>query len=253
MLALLVGGCGSTAAVERRVDEMEQELRDLRRSHALVSQRVRDVDRLGQTTFLLQDSIEQLSLEVDRLQSQDTERNARLKATEAALFGDAPADPVAVARSAPRGAAVAPAAPAPVRTPVGAAAREATDDPRGVYQDAYAAMDGGQLETAIAGFEHLLAVAPKHDLADNAHYWLGEIFQRLGDIRTAGIHFHRIIEEYSGGNKVPDALYKLGTLAEDAGNRDEAATWYRKVVEQYAWSPVAEKASVRLGQTPANP
>jgi tol-pal system protein YbgF len=248
MIALFLGGCGSTAAVERRVDELEQELRDLRRSHALVSQRVRDVDRLGQTTFLLQDSIEQLGLEVDRLQSQDTERNARLKATEAALFGDGPRTAGQAVAPLPRPVVPAPAAAA---APAGVAAP--TDDPRGVYQEAYAAMDGGQLEAAIAGFERLLALAPKHDLADNAHYWLGEIFQRLGDVRTASIHFRSIIEEYAGGNKVPDALYKLGTLAEDAGNRDEAAAWYRKVVEQYAWSPVAEKASTRLGQAPANP
>lgn len=247
MIALFAAGCGSTAAVERRVDELEQELRDLRRSHALVSQRVRDVDRLGQTTFLLQDSIEQLSLEVDRLQSQEAERTARLKATETALFGDSPASPRA-AKQPPESSA-----PAPRNAPAPAAAAAADDDPRTIYQEAYAAMDGGRLEAAMAAFERLLAVAPKHDLADNAHYWLGEIFQRLGDVGTASIHFRSIIEEHPGGNKVPDALYKLGTLAEEAGNRQEAAAWYRKVVEQYAWSPVAEKASARLGQAAPNP
>lgn len=246
---LLLAGCGSSSAMERRVDELEQELRDLRRSHALVSQRVRDVDRLGQTTFLLQDSIEQLSLEVDRLRSQDPQYETRLKVLETALFGDGgPAR--AGASRAVRASAPAAVEP-PARAAVAAAELADGEDPRGIYQDAYAAMDGGRVEAAIAGFEKLLAVAPRHDLADNAHYWLGEIYQRLGDRRTAGMHFQSILDAYPGGNKVPDAMYKLGVLAEEAGDQAQALTWYRKVIEQFAWSPVAEKASVKLGQTPA--
>lgn len=248
LLSTLLAGCGSTSAVERRVDELEQELRDLRRSHAMASQRIRDIDRLNQTTFLLQDSIEQLGLESDRLREADGKREQRLRILEAALFGDG--EPSRPAAPAPRAAAPAAPASAGAARPSGRSAADppAGSDIRTVYSAAYQAMEARQIEAAVAGFERLLAEAPRSDLADNAHYWLGEIFQALGDLDRSERHFRTILDEYPSGNKVPDALYKLGVLAELHGNREAAVPWYRKVISQYPWSPVAEKAAERLGE-----
>lgn len=244
-LMSMVAACASGGEMASRVDALESELRDLRRSHALSSQRIREIDRLGQTTYLLQDSIEQLSLELEDLRTQQEDVLTRLKVLEAATFGDGSKPSVSADPSRSR--------PEPSRREVVGSSRSGSDeerrfkDPRTLYQHAYGAMEEEQLTRATEGFEELLDRWPKSDLADNAHYWLGEVFASVGDVDKAERHFKEILEEYPAGNKVPDAMYKLGVLAEDRGDSRGAGTWYRKVREQYPWSPVAEKAAQRMG------
>ena len=136
----------------------------------------------------------------------------------------------------------------PIGTAAGRSGPTLPDDDRGIYQHAYAAMQQDDPDTAVPAFQELLRRFPQSDLADNAHYWLGEIYSGLGDTTTAAKHFRRILDDYPSGNKVPDAMYKLGVLAQEAGNCRDAESWYRKVREQYPWSPVSEKIEERRKQ-----
>lgn len=242
-LALATVACSHNAALQLEVDEMSRELNDLRRSHAIAAQRMRELDRLGQTTYLIQDSLERLSIEVDQLRAAIEEQATRAQVVEAAVFGNDAGDAPLLA---PRDVATAPSSAAPP-----ARALPPANDARGVYQAAYQAMQDGNVDVAVAGFEDLLQRFNDDDLADNAHYWLGEIFISLGDLARAEQHFRTILDRYPGGNKVPDATYKLGTIAQAAGDCEVARAWYGKVTSQFSWSPVAEKVPQRLAECEA--
>ncbi|RMF19497.1 MAG: tol-pal system protein YbgF [Candidatus Dadabacteria bacterium] len=250
-MLLLLSGCAS-AGLSERVDQLDREFRELRRGHAVTAQRLREIDRLNQTSFLVQDSIERLGLELQALRQEVTKMQQELRVVNAALFSVKPTDqppaPSASAGRAPQPRRVAP----PARTTPEAGGAQAQsdlpDDDRGIYQIAYAAMQQDDPDTAVRAFQKLLKKFPQSDLADNAHYWLGEIYAGLGDSATAEKHFHKILEEYPSGNKVPDAMYKLGVLAQESGDCSAAMSWYRKVREQYPWSPVSEKIEERRKQ-----
>lgn len=261
MIGLFCAACAS-ASTQQRVDDLNKDLQELRRSHALTSQRIRELDRLNQTTFLIQDSLEHVDLEVEKLARTIDDIQTQLRVVNAALFDVTPrathdgniAQPAVAPLPAPRQEISGSGAETPVaklsvkQTPATLAA-----DDRGIYQQAYEAMQGGQTDLAVVAFGDLLNRFPQSDLADNAYYWLGEIYAGMGDTGAAQTHFRKILEAYPAGNKVPDALYKLGVLAQEQGDCERAASWYRKVQEQYPWSPVAEKSSVKIqecGRTP---
>src|SRR5690606_19413745 len=102
--------------------------------------------------------------------------------------------------------------PRPVDAPAGALrpADALAGDPKAAYRQALDALRAGKHTEAIDGFRALVAAHPRHDLADNAQYWLGEAFYDQRRYRDALIEFRKVVDNHSRGNKVPDALLKIG-------------------------------------------
>lgn len=271
IFVFLISGCAASS-LQQKQDDLNKDLQELRRSHALTTQRIRELDRLNQTTFLIQDGIEQLSLEIERLGRSLSEMQTQMKIVQAALFdvdpnktyaagavepqsitahrqSDASSEAILASSSNAKAAKSARATSVDAPTPQIASGQ----DDRGIYQVAYEAMQAGRTDDAVAGFSALIERFASSDLADNAHYWLGEIYLSLGDQGSAARHFQQIIDTYPSGNKVPDALYKLGVLAHDQGNCASATSWYRKVQEQFPWAAVSEKVTIKLNECNAKP
>lgn len=133
--------------------------------------------------------------------------------------------------------------PAPKPKPAKPAAAE---DPRAVYRRHYEALRAGDHEAAIAGFRAFIAAHPEHDYADNAQYWLGEAFYDQKQYRAALAEFARVVDDYPGGNKVPDALLKMGFCHLQLGDVPEAKKYLLRVVELYPKSNPAAIAADRL-------
>lgn len=51
---------------------------------------------------------------------------------------------------------------------------------------------------------------PQSDLADNAYYWMGEIYYAGKNYPAAIQSFQTVMQLYPQGNKVPDAMLKMG-------------------------------------------
>jgi TolA-binding protein len=51
---------------------------------------------------------------------------------------------------------------------------------------------------------------PKSDNADNAQFWIGEIYYRQKWYETAILEYQKVIENYPKGNKVQASLLKQG-------------------------------------------
>lgn len=118
-----------------------------------------------------------------------------------------------------------------------------------MYKRALTALRGGHTKKALAGFRRFLARHPKHDLADDAQFWLAECYSEKHDLQAAEAEYRRMIEKYPNGSKVPDAMLKLGqTLAvegETASSRQVFESLARAFPNHEAGRAAAEQLAAR--------
>lgn len=136
-------------------------------------------------------------------------------------------EPVSTAAGSPAGQA--PAVEVPAAAPAVAAGPSVID----IYNEARNDYTQGRYALAISGFKDVLDLDKKGDLADNAHYWMGESYlaQRQHDLALG--EFDKIIRDYPQSNKRPDAYLKKAITLEDMGRRSEANVMYELVIEQF--------------------
>jgi tol-pal system protein YbgF len=144
--------------------------------------------------------------------------------------GGVPTKPTAHAGAA-RAAAPAPAAAA---------------SPTVMYQRAMDALRRKAHAEAAAGFRELLKSWPRHELAQNAQYWLAETYYDQADYTTALAEFRRVVQKHPSGNKAPDALLKAGYCHAKLGDAKNARNLLGQVVELYPKSAAARLATDRL-------
>ncbi len=118
-------------------------------------------------------------------------------------------------KPAPKAAAPKPA-PAPAPAPKAAAPKPApapapANDAQTIYNNAMKAYNAGLYDEAEIAYEDILDRFPKHALASNAQYWLGEVYLKRGNYSKAKVAFKDGYDNYKNGNKGADSLYRLGT------------------------------------------
>jgi tol-pal system protein YbgF len=135
------------------------------------------------------------------------------------------------------------------------AAARAREEPGGLsqgsaelrsYEDAFARFRESDYRGAIDRFRSFLQNQPSSDYADNALFWLGESYFRVGDFEQAVLTFEDVAKKYPGGNKVPDALYRQGLALLELGRRDgqidtygpAARQVFQRIVDEYPQSDV---------------
>lgn len=114
------------------------------------------------------------------------------------------------------------------------------------YEEAVARVKADDHDGAIAALRAFLVDYPRHDLADNAQYWLGEVYYDAKDWARALVEFRATVEQYPKGNKVPDALLKMGYCYASLGQKAKARAALEQVVETYPKSQPAALAAKRL-------
>lgn len=119
-------------------------------------------------------------------------------------------------------------------------------DAKTAYRQALDTLRAGKHTEAIDGFRALVAAHPRHDLADNAQYWLGEAFYDQRRYRDALIEFRKVVDNHSRGNKVPDALLKIGYCHTAMGEPDKARAALELVISMFPKSTPAALAAQRI-------
>lgn len=115
-----------------------------------------------------------------------------------------------------------------------------------LYKQAFSAMESGDLETAKSLFAKLVEQYPDSSLADNALYWIGEIYYSHNDYQTAANYFNQVIEKYPDGNKVPAAMLKLALCYKGMDKVDKAKQVLQQVISKYPNTPEAAIAKAKL-------
>jgi TolA-binding protein len=121
----------------------------------------------------------------------------------------------------------------------------------GDYESAYnSALDSyrnHEYQQAIATFFQLLQTNPRHQLADNCQYWLGECRYAQGKFYQAVVEFNKVFA-YDAPDKQDDAQLMLGLAYLKLGEVNNARTEFDWLVSCYYSSEYVNTANRYLGQ-----
>lgn len=115
-----------------------------------------------------------------------------------------------------------------------------------IYKKAYSFVTAAAYDDARGWFEELLSRHPKHALADNSNYWLGEVHLVQNNPAQAVLAFSNGIKTFPKGEKASANLLKLGVAFERMGQNKHAKSSWTKLVKDFPDSPEAEKAQKKL-------
>jgi len=118
--------------------------------------------------------------------------------------------------------------------------------PKRTYEKAYKAYIKHRFDEAMALFKKFLHRHPKHDLADNAQYWIGEIYYDKKDYSNAILAFKKVVTHYAEQSKAPDALLKIGYSYAALKDLANARIYFQKVIKNYPFSKTEAKARTKL-------
>jgi tol-pal system protein YbgF len=196
------------------------------------------LNQLQQSITLLTGQIEQLQYRNQQLQQQLEKMQAdyefRLDQVEKGRPGGAPRLPAQAAGPAPPPAAAAAAPPAAVAAGGG-------DQ---LYNEAFKKLQDGDYGGAERGFKAFLQGNPKHTLAGNAQYWLGETYYARRDYQNAMTAFAEGYKVYKGSPKGPDNLLKLGVTLAVLGRKSDACAVFAKFNQDYPRATDLQKRRV---------
>jgi len=116
---------------------------------------------------------------------------------------------------------------------------ETYDSALGYYRD-------DRYEEAMAGFKNFLTLYPTSDLADNAHFWIGECHRALTKYEEAILAYQKVINGYPKGNKVPSAMLQQALTFEKINDTTTANLVFKKLVKNFPKTKEAEIARKRL-------
>jgi len=123
---------------------------------------------------------------------------------------------------------------------------ELTQTPEALYQQGYDAMKGGEMKKARELFFKFLELHPKHKLAANVHYWLGETYYSEKNFEQAILEFQEVIKNFPEKEKVPAAMLKQGMAFREMGDGKSSAYVFKKLVEEYPKTEEARTAKEKL-------
>ncbi|MDA3896279.1 MAG: tol-pal system protein YbgF [Desulfobacteraceae bacterium] len=116
-----------------------------------------------------------------------------------------------------------------------------------LYEVSKQAYDRADYETARQGFEKFLEIYPKSDKADNARFWIGEIYFTEEWYQKAIVEYQKVIENYPTGNKVQAAYLKQGIAFEKLGESATALQVFKTLIEKF---PDANESKIARQKVP---
>ena len=115
-----------------------------------------------------------------------------------------------------------------------------------IYRSAKQAFDQGDSEAARQGFQDFIKRYPNSKNADNAQFWIGEIYYREKWYEKAILEYQNVIEKYPQGNKVPAALLKQGLAFSSIGDQANSKLILEELVRKYPKTNEAKIAAEKL-------
>lgn len=115
-----------------------------------------------------------------------------------------------------------------------------------LYKSAKQAFDKGDFDTARERFQDFIDKYPKSRNADNAQFWIGEIYYREKWYEKAILEYQKVIENYPRGNKVRASLLKQGYAFHNIGDKSNARIILKELIRKYPNSNEAKIAQNKL-------
>lgn len=119
-------------------------------------------------------------------------------------------------------------------------------DPDEIYKNAKKEFDSGHLDKSLELFTIILDKYENSGKADNAAFWIGEVYYRKGEYKRAIVTYQNVIEKFSKGNKVPAAYLKQGLAFTKIGRKENAKTIFETLISKFPGSNEALIAKRKL-------
>lgn len=251
-LAQLEGQSGGRGMVQllNQVDSLSLDLNKLRGQVEVLSNNIDNAQKRQRDMYLDLDTRMRRIEQVDQAAGPKKNEQAiaalgeRMKKLEQALAAraaiPAPVNTAAVTEAPSPAAAVPTLAPATLSAGDGSA--------QAAYDAALSTYRVADYQGAINAFQGFLRQHPRHGLASNAQYWIGDAYYQLRDFRSAIDAQRQLIATYSDSSKVPDALLNIGSAELALGNAAAARQAWEDLATKYPGSESAEKARQRLAR-----
>ena len=123
---------------------------------------------------------------------------------------------------------------------------EAASTPDSLYLKGLDLLKAGDVVTAREQFTKFLEQNPKHELAANAHYWIGETYYSEKNYESAILSYQDVIKNYPGKEKVAAAMLKQAMAFNEIKDAKSAKFVLKKLVEKFPKSEEAKKAKAML-------
>jgi len=211
---------------EAKLSTVQEQLKslsdDMTRMGRLVDNRamlemIQQVDQISEDINLLRGEIEVQGNDVVDIKKRQRELyqdiDRRLRDLESRAVGQAPAAQITVPpASAPAGSAaqVPPLAPASGAAVAAAPVTATQAGEKEAYQAAFDTLKEGRYKEAKVELQAFLVKYPNGSFSGNAQYWLGEAHYVTRNFDQGIVEFEKVLNGFSGSNKVPDAMLKLG-------------------------------------------
>ncbi len=115
-----------------------------------------------------------------------------------------------------------------------------------IYRMAKQAFDQGDSDSARTKFQELIEKFPKSERADNAQFWIGEIYYREKWYEKAILEYQKVIENYPNGNKVPASLLKQGLAFLNLGDKTNSRLILEELIKKHPKSNEAKIAKDKV-------
>jgi len=115
-----------------------------------------------------------------------------------------------------------------------------------LYNMAKKKFDADNFDDAEKLFSMILVKYKKSEKADNAAFWIGEIYYRKGDFKRAVVKYQDVIVKYPKGNKVASSYLKQGLAFFKLGRKKNAKIIFNTLIAKYPSSNEAIIAKRKL-------
>ncbi|MFQ5604587.1 MAG: tol-pal system protein YbgF [bacterium] len=247
MLLIAVTGCASKSrfrTYETEIDSLKRELKFLKEQN---SQLRRELDELkkpftNQEALIRQNKadlatqIEEISRQLEEVQNQLQDTNYRITA----LMQRSGGFETELVQNENETTA------ADSTTEENATKPFSVDESRKLYNTAHRDLIRGNYQLALQGFNQFIQQYPNSELADNAQYWIGEVYYAQGRYSTAIEEFEKVVRRYRDGDKRPAALLKIGYAYISLDEIEQGKLYLEDVIKEFPESEEANLAKGRL-------
>lgn len=115
-----------------------------------------------------------------------------------------------------------------------------------IFKQALRQLRTGDIEGARSSLIRFVEQNPGTAFTDNALFWLGICYTKLGEYDRAIVSFSDVFQSYPAEDMVAPALYFLAETFEKTGSKNDARMTYQKLVDEYPNSPYVLKARGKL-------
>ena len=221
------------ASLRAKMEALNEELRTL-------TGRIEEIEyKLNRQTQLDAELVKVKEDKIDRLAKTATSNDDRIYRIEQYLNFEPSKQLPATEKPVDKSTATIASAPA-----AGQVKQELPEDE--IYRMAKQAFDQGDSDAARKKFQELIQRFPKSERADNAQFWIGEIYYREKWYEKAILEYQKVIEKYPKGNKVPASLLKQGFAFFNLGDKSNSRLILEELIKKYPKSNEAKIAKDKV-------